>query len=496
MKKFLYSMIAIGMMALLSSCANNENSGIELPTEEAVYMYAMTDSSATRTALEYDADNERYHVVWTDGDQFYLYLKSSGTKWVFNLESGAGTTTGLFKCVGGLTTGSSRRAYFPATLELDENADIIWPTQQTYVQNGTKRENRANAPMKQTNISVSQKNGVPAFTFQPQGGVLQVKATGGDNVREVRVSTSNYRQNSSAESQVFSVTLDCGTNGVELDAEDETIFYVALPKGIYTNVSITFESVEGELISKTASQLTIKDGKIYPVSFDGIFAAPEPLPLLDINSPVGTIGMLNGLEAIVVDLGTYGGHNYGKVGIATKNLGCDEDETLYSQGNFYTIDYTILNPNNVAKFPATLYTLQPNLPLATGNDLPTGWHVPSADEWNALLQLPHFAPDEDVWERFFYWPIGDNQLIIPCVGYRAGTSNILPDVAFAYWSSTQYGDLQIWILDNWVASNTYSVDVDALSLKNYHLFNGRAGQQQLTCAYPIRPFGALPASAQ
>lgn len=75
------------------------------------------------------------------------------------------------------------------------------------------------------------------------------------------------------------------------------------------------------------------------------------------NSPVGTVGIIGGREAMVVDLGG----NIGKVAVATKNVGANSCSD-------YGIDFDVDDVNNPSK-----------------NGLTNDWYVPSKDELDALF---------------------------------------------------------------------------------------------------------------
>ena len=122
-------------------------------------------------------------------------------------------------------------------------------------------------------------------------------------------------------------------------------------------------------------------------------------------SPVGTIGMFGGREAIVVNLGG----TFGKVAIETKN---------YSNSATY------------------YYHSGQNKQYFEEN----GWYIPNKEEFGALVALPH---EWDETRNGWVWKIEDNELFLPATGYirhdgGGGYWEVSPSKKQArYWVSTK-----------------------------------------------------------
>lgn len=138
---------------------------------------------------------------------------------------------------------------------------------------------------------VADLNGI--VQFKNVCGLLAVKATGTDKIATVTVTapTGNYlygtlnnfaysadngitystfANSSTTTPRGVTVTLDCGTDGVQLNAKAETTFYIALPEKEYTKLTVVFTTTEG----KTK---TLESSKACPVVKNHIFGIPETL---------------------------------------------------------------------------------------------------------------------------------------------------------------------------------------------------------------------------
>lgn len=167
------------------------------------------------------------------------------------------------------------------------------------------------------------------------------------------------------------------------------------------------------------------------------------------DSPVGTVGMLYGREAIVVDLGG----SIGKVGIATQNDGA-------SSGNIYG-DYMKYD-DACAKY----------------ENRTDGWHLPSQDELQAVVNLVYDGESYIGWDnsaqglRINFASAGTS-LFFPATGYIE--DNTLHEVGTSgnYWSKDEVSGGFAWDID---------FDCD----------NAWLGQHSKPKGYPVRPFCTLP----
>lgn len=165
-------------------------------------------------------------------------------------------------------------------------------------------------------------------------------------------------------------------------------------------------------------------------------------------SPEGTVGMLNGREAIVVDLGG----TIGKVAIATVNAG---GTAPYGRLFYYS---NAINPEE--------------------NGLTDGWYIPSKDEMDALKDRLTWAyPIPYQGELLAGGIISVNEmgtsLFLPAAGYYYNNNTVSRGSTCAYWTSTTFN-----------SSRTYKLEMNSSS-KTVDDGANTAGRS-------IRPFCALP----
>lgn len=173
---------------------------------------------------------------------------------------------------------------------------------------------------------------------------------------------------------------------------------------------------------------------------------------LTTDSPVGTIGMLNGREAIVVELEVNGEKQ--KVGIATMNVGATsvDDCCGDAQSDCYGSFFTSATANSAS------------------NGLSNGWYVPTKDQMNALLKRL-------TWNNERYgveWKIGSNTLFIPAAGYYYNGNKSVGKQC-VIWTKPQDG-------------HSYRMDMWATAGQMYE------GATNTSTGAKLRPFCELPAS--
>ena len=160
--------------------------------------------------------------------------------------------------------------------------------------------------------------------------------------------------------------------------KDEIGFYLTSNTSGDLGYGFCFQIINNDVLPyMSASEKTMK-GSVRP--FHKL--AGNALPEINDDSPVGTLGMCHGQEAVVVDLGV------GRYAIATKNVGANTPSDF---GNRYGYS---------------------NLP--TGTD---GWRLPTKEEIDALISK--YAPTS--WTAFNGVPgrqfsIAGTQLFFPAAG--------------------------------------------------------------------------------
>ncbi|MCQ2058026.1 MAG: fimbrillin family protein [Bacteroidaceae bacterium] len=321
MKKNTFILMAMAAMFGLTSC-DKELLSVE-NTDKPFILFATTESG-TKTELSWNAGNENYDVVWSEGDEFSVFKSVTITNpntlilepkianiGNFILTDGAGTTSGTFE---GSSTGVGLMAYYPAT-DVENFADIMstWPaTTQTYTAGKI-----TNSPMIASfsiaaNSFKSKRPAPTTVTFTNLGGILRL------TVKNEEENVSIKKITVCADQLESPITLDCsnGGSGVALTAEGVE-FNIAMPSNgnepaSYSNVSIYLTDTNGKVCCKSpkAPTLDIARSQITNASFS-------------VNSKdfysytTGSKVKISGHEGVIVDLGD----TLGKVIVATMNVG-------------------------------------------------------------------------------------------------------------------------------------------------------------------------------
>lgn len=274
-------------------------------------------STVSKTALSGDDENG-YDVVWCEGDEILIGGET------FTLISGAGSTSGVFE--GPELADGDHDAYYATS-----SKQI--PTNQTFVAGCIP-----NSPMHAT-VSVTGGKAGKA-EFKNIGGLLRLKLK---NIQKAKV--SNISVSMETFPSTTRILLDCGENGVEL-AEEGTTFYIAMPEGSFSSVSIDVTNIDNKTCSKslkTGKSLTISHSEITDVALTVLFDGKYPT-------------YHNGHE--FVDLGLPSGLKWATVNIGAEDFshagsfyawGETETKTTYSENNYsWPADRTITKENDAA----------------------------------------------------------------------------------------------------------------------------------------------------
>ena len=332
MKKTALFVSMLAVMVAFTACSSDEDFA---PQTRKMTISAFIDNgNDTRTALNGD-DTNGYDVVWSEGDVITIGDKK------FTLIDGQGTTMAHFS--GEELEAGTYTAYFGTE-------DGTVPTAQTYAEGKIN-----NAPMQAT-VTVKEDGSIARLKFTNTGGLLCVKLKGSFKVSSIKV--GDY-------------TLSCG-EPVQVTTADFAKFYIAMPEAEYTNASVTVNTTVDSYI-KAAPSIKITRSKIKNATIDMSNTIVK-------DSPVGTIGIYNGLEGIVAELDGV------KTIIATKNIGA-------------------ATPSDAGKA----------MSWHQAQDLcADGWRLASADEYVALG-----TADAPVRKENLTWNIEGSQLVIPCPGQDA-----------------------------------------------------------------------------
>lgn len=412
MKKTFYYIAAAVLALGLASCAKEAMTPEQPATPEVIGQMTIVanieDGGSTKATLSGD-DQSGYQVLWSEGDQIILVKQSNvSITAVYTLSNGAGSTSGTF--VGATLTDGDYMAYYAY-----DRAQPLKFGEQT----SNSEQSVSHAPMT-AKFTVS--GGVPSsIVFRNACGLLCLNLKGAGTVKNITITTNEglvSRRDSFAEDgsmnvpnppmdpALKSITLDCGSSGRKL-TESYQSFYIAMPPGDYTGVRIDVSDFANHKFTKelkAGKALNIARAQITPASFTVTGLTNDNVPLTK-DSPEGTIGVIEGREAMVVDLGG----TIGKVAIATKNIGAS---SATAAGSYY----------NFVGAKAALVT--------SG-----GWYVPSKDELTALIGIPssHVGSCQE-------WVIGtgDNQhkLYFNWAGWYDNNGNKTDGYLF-YWSGTE-----------------------------------------------------------
>jgi hypothetical protein len=249
MKRF-FVFAALAAFAL-TSCEQKIDVPAVMPTpggseSTGLVFTATTESSATKTALSENGGN--YDVVWQSGDQITI-VDGAATPNVGKYTTTSTTTEATFTVVpesGTEAATSPFKAWYPASIYNDGTPTL--PATQNYVEG-----NISGAPMFASSSTTSLK-------FKNLGGIICLNlSTSLSDISVASISLSATQPMSGPISNVASlssetpvaatvsglagVTLNCGA-GVAINGTAKP-FYIAVPAGEYTGLSIAVTTTTG-----------------------------------------------------------------------------------------------------------------------------------------------------------------------------------------------------------------------------------------------------------
>ena len=257
MKKVQLKIAVLSLSALaFVSCKKDDKSGT------AGEMMSFTASIGGGAKTEIDG----FDMKWTNGDSILI----NGTK--FTGEKEGDGKTAVFT---GETVDSPYEAYFLADYT-QKDGKYVLPATQTYNGNNLSKVNPMYAKSETTDLQ-----------FHNICAMLELKVKGKGKVKEIVVTATKGDLLSGAfefpEGKTYAkvidggsntVTLDCG-EGVELKAEKDTTFYIALPQGNYTDLK--FELKNGSSVWDTTFSMSFKAGQIRTKVLAGVsISTPTP----------------------------------------------------------------------------------------------------------------------------------------------------------------------------------------------------------------------------
>ena len=242
----------------LTSC--QQDITFEENKPEGLVFTATTEIPATKTALD-----ASLNVVWQAGDEIVIVDGDSyiGT---YTTTASGDTKATFTRHSGSEATSSPYSAWYPTSLF--SGTTFVLPATQSYVA-GNISGNPMYAESSTTNLS-----------FKNLCGIIKLNISTTQTGKKVRRIVLSADQGMSGEisnaatlatdlaavvSGTAGVTLDCGTEGVEIGSTP-TPFYIVVPAADYENLAITVETTDGlqqtkklkigEKVSVTRSRIT------------------------------------------------------------------------------------------------------------------------------------------------------------------------------------------------------------------------------------------------
>ncbi len=285
---------------LLFGCAKEDLQG-ELPSEDSKSIF-------TAEFADIVTDNE-LKQYWEKGDKISLFSSSTNQEYVFNGESGS--TSATFEPASVLVDNQSKLStnyavypYSSSNTIVDGKLNITLPAMQSYVANslgtGANSMVAVTSDINDRKLSFKHLCGFLKLNMYGEAAVKSIVLKGNNNekIAGKAVVTASY---GSAPSVVMSddatttITIDCGTNGVELGKTEETqtTFWVVVPPVKFTEgYSITITTSDGTEVTKATSN-----------SFEVMRTKPneeETLNLADIMQPANQIWYTSTDGSVVV----------------------------------------------------------------------------------------------------------------------------------------------------------------------------------------------------
>ncbi len=453
--KNIYSTIAVAAAALmLSGCVKDSFTNMA----DSLVFTASIENEDTKTAL---AEGNR--ICWEAGDEISI----NGTIYTAAPDA-ANATTATFtkKDESAAEPTGTFTAVYPAGIYV--NGGFALPATQTLdAGNSFSGIN----PMYAQGTSTS-------LTFKNLCGVLELSLKGSTAVRSINVTDAEqalsgaFTVNESTEAVLTDeanaakcgVTLDCG-DGAAI-CEEGTSFYIAIPAGSYTALSITVSDVEGKTFTANLREgvtATVQRSKLYTIELTPEFSALAPA------SGIFTVNT-----------------NGRKIQFASGNLYFDgADWAFEAQQSDYAeawsadhVSHFFWTKSNYGASDsytaADAETLDWGAAFCESKGINAGeWSTLTSDEWNFLLNRrgmtngkPRYSnavaapvtidgkqysglfvyPDDyagNVVDGSFSWSKinADGIVFLPAAGRRSGTSLNYCGAYGYYWASDSYGKL-------------------------------------------------------
>ena len=245
MKKYIFPLMAIGAITLLTACSSDDNEGTGSKSKQVITFTATQEVASTATKAAVVEDGKT--INWEEGDKLSVLDGTNNNE--FTLKSGATTTEGIFE--GTALTATSYTAVYPyqsgLTLSGTSVENVTLPATQTATANGFDK-NTALMMAVSTTKELSFKNAVGYIKVTPQFDCskIELKAAGAD---EYLAGKGTLTYNTDVPSITFTsdqsstITLNPADGGTSI-AKDKA-YYIAVPaKTLSAGWSISFTNAD------------------------------------------------------------------------------------------------------------------------------------------------------------------------------------------------------------------------------------------------------------
>ena len=413
-----------GMLAMLAFCACSSDSDDAVADDPQFWTVTLTASMGDATTRALSENGNDISASFTAGDIVEVVNATGNSLGTLTAQS-----TGASTMLSGTLTGSLyvndvlTLHYLGATANYDGQVGTLAgiSDSQNFAEGTITVSSTSPLTFTPSPVSLTSKQSITKFSFSCGGNAVSVKTFG------IAAPGLVQRIATNGSETVGVVTGSLATASADV--------YIALRNNISGKQKYSFTIQDGAGLWYTGTKSApLVNGKNYTAS-----VSLTQLPALSSNDAVGTIGVVDGLPAIVVDFsGT-------KKAVALMNTGalCPEAYGIY---------YTFANQSS---------------------GLANGWYVPTRTELDALAAITNaWTTQNGVNGRLFTISTGKT-LFLPAAGfvdnkYSNGLSNV---TTFGYyWSSTNYDETYAYSLQfsSAVNNTNSSYQVDGLPVRPFH----------------------------
>lgn len=371
-KNIIIATIAVASAFILSvSCQKQEISVSENTNDSEIVAFSATiDQESTKTVLVAGSANNKFKVNWESTDKISI----KGAEYTASIIQ-TDATKATFSGYGATKEDNKYKAIYPSSLYKTDHFEL--PSIQTYA------AGKFNAPMYAESETES-------LAFKNICGVLCLSLKGTEKVKSISVTANEaicgaFEMTDATAINLTgggkTVTLDCGTGGVQLNEETATKFYIYLPPNTYTaGMRITIITTDNKYFEKTTkTSVSIERSNLYTFEWTPAFT---PIPDGTVDLGLSVFWATDNLGAATSGAnGDY--YAFGSTELIYSSV--SDDWINYINGNF---------ENNIPYYNGGSYTKY------TGNDgktrleaaddaaytkLGEGWRTPTKEEYQELI---------------------------------------------------------------------------------------------------------------